>query len=67
MRLSSPNIVAVEHPAQLRVLMHVALYEQRVLLRVEAAGDILRKLLGRVAAQDAGSCRTVMECISTMQ
>ena len=46
--------VAVEDPAQLRVLVDVALDEQGVLLRIEAAGDILCKLLERAAAQLRG-------------
>ena len=43
--------VAVEDPAQLRVLMHVALEEEHVLLRIKPAGDILRELGGGAAAQ----------------
>ena len=43
--------VAVEDPAQLRVLMHVALEEEHVLLRIKSAGDILRELGGGAAAQ----------------
>ena len=36
--------VAIQHPAQLRVGGHMALDEDRVLLRVQAAGDIDRDL-----------------------
>ena len=43
--------VAVEYPAQLCVLVNVALHEKGVLLRVDAAGDVLRKLLKGAAAK----------------
>ena len=46
--------VAVQDPAELRVLRHMALDEEYVFLRVEAAGDVLRQLLERVAAQVGG-------------
>ena len=46
--------VAVEHPAQLRVLVHMALDEEGVLLRVEPARDVLRELGGRVTAKLGG-------------
>ena len=46
--------VAVEHPAQLRVSGDVALDEQRHLVRVEAAGDVLRELLQRAAGYGDG-------------
>ena len=37
--------VALQNPAQLRVLVHMALDEQGVLLRIQAAGDVLSQLL----------------------
>ena len=37
--------IAVQDPAELGVLRHVGLDEQRVLLGVQAAGDVLRQLL----------------------
>ena len=43
--------VAVEHPAELRVRGDVALDEQSVLFRVKTAGDVLRELRKRAAAQ----------------
>ena len=43
--------IAVQDPAELGVLRHVGLDEQRVLLGVQAAGDVLRQLLERAAAQ----------------
>ena len=43
--------VAVQDPAQLRVLVDVALDEQGVLLGVQAAGDILGQLFQGPAAQ----------------
>ena len=43
--------IAVQDPAELSVLRHVGLDEQRVLLGVQAAGDVLRQLLERAAAQ----------------
>ncbi len=43
--------VAVEDPAQLRVLVHMALDKEGVLLRVKAAGDILGQLGHGAAAQ----------------
>lgn len=43
--------IAVEHPAEFCVLMHMALDEQHVLLRVQTAGDILRQLLHCAATQ----------------
>ena len=46
--------VAVEHPAQLGVGGHMALDEERVLFRVQAAGDVLRELLEGAAAQVGG-------------
>ena len=46
--------IAVEDPAELRVLVNMALDEQGVLLRVKAAGDVLRKLRDRAAAQLCG-------------
>ena len=46
--------VAVEDPAQLRVLVDVGLDKEGVLLRVQAAGDILGQLLQRPAAQGGG-------------
>jgi len=46
--------VAVQDPAQLSVLMHMALDEQSVFLRVEAAGNVLGKLGHGTAAQLLG-------------
>ena len=46
--------VAVEHPAELRVAGVVALHKERDLVGVEAAGDVLRKLLHSAAAQVGG-------------
>ena len=46
--------VAAQHPAQLRVLGHMALDEHDVLLGVKAAGDVLRKLVHAAAAQSGG-------------
>ena len=43
--------VAVQHPAQLRMLVNMALDEQGVLFRVKAAGDVLCQLLQRPSAQ----------------
>ncbi len=43
--------VAAEHPRKLRMCRHVRLDEHDVLLRVEAAGDILRQLLQAAAAE----------------
>ena len=43
--------VAVEDPAELGMLVHMALQEEGVLLRVEAAGDVLGQLRGGAAAQ----------------
>ena len=43
--------IAVQHPAQLRVGGDVGLDEQRILLGVQSAGDILGQLLQRAAAQ----------------
>ena len=43
--------VAVEYPAKLRVLVHMALKKEHVFLRVKPAGDILRKLGSGAAAQ----------------
>ena len=43
--------VAVQHPAQLRVLVDMALDKQGVLFRVKAAGDVLCQLLQRPSAQ----------------
>ena len=43
--------VAVENPAQLRVLVHMALEKQHIFLRIKTAGDILGKLLQGAAAQ----------------
>ena len=43
--------IAVQHPAQLRVLTDMALDKQGVLLRVKTAGNVLRQLLQRAAAQ----------------
>ena len=37
--------IALQHPAQLRVLVHMALDEKGILLRVQAAGDVLGQLL----------------------
>ena len=46
--------VAVEHPTQLRVGGDMGLDEQGVLLRVQAAGDVLGQLLQSAAAQGGG-------------
>ena len=46
--------VAVEHPAKLGVRRHMALDEECVLFRVEAAGNVLRELLDGAAAQVGG-------------
>ena len=46
--------ITVQHPAQLRVGGDVGLDEQSVLLRVQAAGDILGQLLQGAAAQVGG-------------
>ena len=46
--------VAVQHPAQLSVRGDVGLDEQGVLLRVQAAGDVLGQLLQGAAAQVGG-------------
>ena len=46
--------VAVEDPAQLRVLMDVGLDKQGAFLRVQTAGNILRQLLQGAAAQGGG-------------
>ena len=43
--------IAAQHPRKLRMLRHVGLDEHDVLLRIEAAGDILRELLQTSAAQ----------------
>ena len=43
--------IAAQDPTQLRVLRHMALDEHDVLLRVQAAGDILGQLGHRTAAQ----------------
>ena len=37
--------IALQHPAQLRVLVHMALDEEGVLLRIQAAGNVLGQLL----------------------
>ena len=42
---------AVEHPAELGVRGHMALHKERDLVRVKAAGDVLRELLQCAAAQ----------------
>ena len=46
--------VAVEDPAELGMLVHMALQEEGVLLRVQTAGDVLGKLGGGAAAQLLG-------------
>ena len=46
--------VAVEHPAELGVRGHMALHKERDLMRVQAAGDVLRELLHGAAAQVCG-------------
>ena len=43
--------IEVQHPSQLRVLTDMALDKQGVLLRVKTAGNVLRQLLQRAAAQ----------------
>ena len=43
--------IAVQNPAQLSVLVNVGLDEEGVLLRVQAAGDVLGQLLQSAAAQ----------------
>ena len=43
--------VAAQHPAQLRVLGHMALDEHDVFLGVQAAGDVLGQLVHTAAAQ----------------
>ena len=45
---------AVEHPAEFRVRGDVALHEERHLVRVEPAGDILRELFQRPPPQVRG-------------
>ena len=47
--------VAAEHPAQLGVLGDMALDEQGVLFRIQAAGNVLRQLLHGAPAQVSGS------------
>ena len=46
--------VAAEHPRKLRVLGHMALNEHDVLRGVKPAGDVLRELVDRAAAQVGG-------------
>ena len=46
--------VAVQNPAQLRVLVDMALDEKRIFLRVKTAGDVLSQLGGGAAAQLRG-------------
>ena len=46
--------VALEHPAQLSVLMDVGLNKQRVFLGIETAGDILGQLRQGMAAEICG-------------
>ena len=46
--------IAAEHPAQLRVLRHMALDEHDILLRIETAGDILRELFECAPPQIGG-------------
>ena len=43
--------IAVQHPPKLCVLRHVGLDKERVLLGIEAAGNVLRELLERAATQ----------------
>ena len=43
--------IAAQNPGEFRVLRHMGLDKHDVFLRVEAAGDILRKLLQTSAAQ----------------
>ena len=43
--------VAIQHPAQLRMLMHMALDEQGVLLGIQTTGNVLRQLLQGSTAQ----------------
>ena len=47
--------IAVQNPAQLGVLVHMGLDEQGVLLRIQAAGNVLSQLLQGTAAQICGS------------
>ena len=46
--------IAIQHPAQLRMLMDMALDEQGVLLGIQTAGDILRQLLQGTTAKISG-------------
>lgn len=46
--------IAVEHPAQLGMLVDVGLDEQGVLLRVQTTGNILGQLLQRAPTQVGG-------------
>lgn len=46
--------VAVEHPAELRVRGDMALDKERVLFRIQAAGNVLRELLNGAPAQVGG-------------
>ena len=46
--------IAVQHPAQLCMLVYMGLDKQGILLRVEATGNILCQLLQRTAAQIRG-------------
>ena len=43
--------IAIQHPPKLCMLRHMRLDKERVLLGVQAAGDVLRQLLERAAAQ----------------
>ena len=43
--------IAPEHPAQLRVLRHMALDKHDILLRIQTAGDVLRQLVDAPAAE----------------
>ena len=47
----SKHGIAVEHPAQLCMLVYVALDKQGVLLRVQSAGNVLRQLFQGAAAK----------------
>ena len=46
--------IAPQDPAQLRMLGHVALDKHDVLLRIQAAGDILSQLINAALAQRGG-------------
>ena len=47
----SKHGVALQHPAQLRMLVHMALNKEGVLLRVQATGNVLGQLLQCPAPQ----------------